>query len=487
MRKNDRAVIKMGPARYDSDKATRSQIEDAKEEAKIEAYDAIVNNPDLDLAGGGVPTTGGVTPIQQPIGYIDPTFPIVSYNLDGTDDLGLPILGFREDFIVYNNTALSQSWTGFSDGLGYDISGDWGAGADLIYGCDDDMEGSINAYSRSALTNSSLFPNAATDVATYKGENVRHIMQSTPRAVTYSATGKQLFYREPGDISWTSESSVTGGTLGTVWAGDYLTGSVWGVKKVAGTSPTLDTVEVYRLLPSDGSIQSVGDMGVVPATSDVSFITVTAGNGYVTLMFRDGPNTNSLYKYYVKPANNTSNFTLCGTFTITSFNPGFSDSDVSPGLAQKMAVSANGETSYLYDFSGTLHMRIIDQTATIYDYDTGIPNYRSDTMRMHTHMASGKVAIVATVLTSDLGDSEINRITAALATYNYSTTVYQYYDITKYSPEEGQSGGTFKLFVPMSGLREVVPGEVRYVWGTTNGSNTTRNARYAEIVGVSGL
>jgi hypothetical protein len=74
-------------------------------------------------------------------------------------------------------------------------------------------------------------------------------------------------------------------------------------------------------------------------------------------------------------------------------------------------------------------------------------------------------------------------MTAALATYNYATTSYQYYDISNYvTTLVGGNAG----FVQMAGLQEVVLGEVRYIWGTNLGANTT-SVSYAEIVGVSGL
>jgi hypothetical protein len=113
MRKNDRAVIKMGPARYDSDKATRSQIEDAKEEAKIEAYDAIVNNPNLNLAGGG---GGGATPTPG-------TFPIYSAPSLATN---YPVDGLSLTSKIYSD------WRPYLTAI--DTVGGAGLGANCIFG-----------------------------------------------------------------------------------------------------------------------------------------------------------------------------------------------------------------------------------------------------------------------------------------------------------------------------------------------------------------
>lgn len=468
MRNNDRVLIKLGPARYDSDKAVRDKITDAIDEAANDAYNAIVNNPNLNLAGTGTPS-GQVTPLDQPIGYLNPDFPITTYDPLNTGQLPMEIFGFGDR--VLQSVSLGLSGHPFS--LGYDVSGAFGAGSDLIYGRDESSAGSVNGFSRSTATNVSLFPTATSGVTT--GDGLVQFMQPNGRAVTWSVLGYGMSYRYPGDPGWTSESGVTGTTTNTFWAGDPVTGAVWGFKVVNG-SP-LDTIAVYRFLPTDATIQSVGDMGIIPTTNGVIHVTPTGGNGFITLMFQD--NSTSNYRYYVKASGDTSNFTNCGTFSAGSFSPGFAT-----GPAYKMAVSALGETSYVYrdTVTGTLHIRLIDQNAIVYDHDTGIPTPVGK-MQMHTHLSSGLVAVVATLLTTDLGDVNPDRLTAALATYNYSTTSYQYYDIGNYVTT--LVGGQIAM-VGMGGLQEVLPGEVRYSWGTNLGTTST-DIEYVEVVGVSGL
>ncbi len=538
MPRRDQVKITYGPARYDSPKAVRKQIEDAKQETQESTIQEITNNPILEIGGaqakagvsvltydagtnvgsgidgdgityifengtntylsngdevvlvgdgdggwiaiGVTQRTGQLIPVDQPIGFLDPTFPIVTYDPTNTGQLPLEILGFARDNYVNPSSGTTQErLSGNSRGLGYDVAGVYGAGSDLIYGMDEaGGGGSINGFSRTTSTNVALFP---------EHESLQ-AMQPNGRAVSWSEYGSNLAYRMPGDPGWTSESGVTGTTTVTKWCFDDATGAVWGFKAIAQPSPTPDTIEVYRLLPTDATIQSVGDMGIVPTTTSVTLMTPSAGNGFVTFMYRDS--LASQHRYYVKAAGDTSNFTNCGTFSAASFNPGFSDSNVNFAQQRKMAVSALGETSYIYRDSGTgtLHIRMIDQTAVIYDNDTGIP-VPTSMVHAHTHLSSGLVAIVATLLTTDLGDTNPNRITAALATYNYSTTVYQYYDINKWSPTTGVVGtSTLTLFIPHSGLQEVNLGEVRYIWGNTlGGTGAGGTTLYAEIVGVSGL
>ena len=50
----DQVYINFGPAKYDSQKAIRNSIEDAKREAKEEVIEEIINDPDLDIGGGDV-------------------------------------------------------------------------------------------------------------------------------------------------------------------------------------------------------------------------------------------------------------------------------------------------------------------------------------------------------------------------------------------------------------------------------------------------
>jgi hypothetical protein len=524
--RNDQVKISFGPARYDSPKAIRKQIEDAKQDTQESTIQEIINNPELDIAGGaqarsgtvvsytpgtgqgvaidefgetfiftnGTGTslaagdeivalesgddyvaigvtfrTGQVVPVDQPIGYLDPTFPITTYDPTNTGQLPLPIIAFS------TSVTSGQGNNGHPFALGYDLSGTFGAGSDLIYGSDGSTSGSINGFSRTTATNVSLFPRSSSGITT--GDGLVQFMQPNGTAVTWSTLGYGMSYRNPGDPGWTSESGVTGTTVNTFWAGDPVSGAVWGFRRINNAAPLLDTIAVYRFLPTDATIQSVGDMGIVPTTSDVSLLTPTGGNGFITFMFRD--NLTSQHRYYVKAAGDTSNFTNCGTFASSSFDPSWGQAP-----AFKMAVSPIGETSYVYRDAGTgtVHLRMIDQSAVIYDNDTGIPTPATK-MQMHTHLASGLVAVVATVLTSDLGDVNVDRMTAALATYNYATTSYQYYDISNYVTT--LVGGN-AAFVQMAGLQEVVLGEVRYIWGTNLGANTT-SVSYAEIVGVSGL
>lgn len=539
MPRRDQVKITYGPARYDSPKAVRKQIEDAKQETQESTIQEIVNNTDLNISGGSqsrlgqvlsyTPGTGqgvaidefgetfifingtgsnlaagdevvaveygddyiaiGVTyrtgqviPVDQPIGYLDPDFPIISYDPDNTGQLPLEILGFGSNM---RNTSENLATAGHPSALGYDVSGVFGAGSDLIYGRDVSSVGSINGFSRGTATNVSLFPNAGT--GSVAGDGQVQFMQPNGRAVSWSIAGNDLWYRMPGDPGWTSESGVTGTTINTKWAGDPVSGAVWGFRRINNVG--LDEVAVYRLLPTDATIQSVGDMGIIPTIGDALLFAPTAGNGFITFMFRDG---SSSHRYYVKAAGDTSNFTNCGTFSSAAFDPGFNDTTTS-GIYRdkKMSVSPLGETSYIYRDAGTgtLHIRLIDQTAVIYDNDTGIP-VPANLMHMHTHLSSGLVAVVAAMLTTDLGDTNPDRLTAALATYNYATTSYQYYDISKWSTSLSFTDGggtTGTVIIPMSGLQEVLAGEVRYCWGTNNGSTTTFNVRYVEIVGVGGL
>jgi hypothetical protein len=134
-------------------------------------------------------------------------------------------------------------------------------------------------------------------------------------------------------------------------------------------------------------------------------------------------------------------------------------------------VGLNGETSYLTLVGTTLRIRVLYQNLTISDYDTGIPPDFSDAAN-HKHLVSGIVAIICPVATTVFGDTNLGRHTAAVATYNYASTVYQYYDITLY-------GGSTSITY-FGAIQEVEAGKIRWSYGNTNGVNM----RVMELTGL---
>ncbi len=536
MPRRDQVKITYGPARYDSPKAVRKQIEDAKQETQESTIQEITNNPELNIAGRGAisgvdvtaydPATGegtgigddginydfvngtgaylspgdevvlvesddeyfvvGITqrtgqlvPVDQPIGVLDPTFPLITFDRT-TTPLPLEIVGSGTG--ISSAATAVQSSHGWKDLIAYDLPGLYGVGSDLILGMDDGT--AINAFSRDTLANLSLFPEPGSPVV-----YCRYVVQANGRVVAVPTTRlNTIYYRSLGDTTWSTYTlPVTPVTQTQVWAIDSTTGEVWGAY---AENLTNDEWKFIRFLHTDATPQAVGTLAVTTSIATAQdAVALNAGNGFLTFMFRDSLSSSGNYKYYVKASGDSSNFTFSGTFTTSGFDPGASNVN---NPAQRMAVSALGETSYLYRDAGTatLHLRLIEQGGTVYDNDTGIPVNTNNgfIVHSHCHLSSGLVAIVATVETTVFGDPTTGRYTAAFATYNYATTSYQYYDATMYQEGAFSSGvTTYYRLIPITGPIEVQTGVVRYSWGYHTGAGSSFDSDYTEVIEISGL
>ena len=501
---NDQVIINFGPARYDSPKAIRNQIEATAVETQENTVNQIINDPNIDLGGGGggaisdvtvntyspvtglgtgtgldgisygftngtgvylVPgdvvvlvdagaeeyyavgvteRSGDTTPIDQPIAIVDPNFPL---------NIGALTLPLRTDGGNPSNATTNGSMTS-----GHDLAGEFGQGVDLVFGQNAvTSPSSINAFCRDNSANSSLFtsPSAVTN-------NVMYLQPgSGGRIISFNATSRRtLVYRLPGAGAWTTPSVGTAN-----WAIDQDTGWVWGV---TSSSTTPFTHTVYRFAPTDAAPVNMGAMNIPLTNGSVLDPWVAAGNGYLTVssVVVGFP---ALRTYCVKPSADSTNFTQLGTFAIASWDPTAGNAGTNAQIT-RLQVDSNGGTSYMQVTAATLRIRSLAQSLVITDYNTGIP--AADMGFNHKHLQSGLVGIVAPVLTTIFGDPNPLRYTAALATYNYSSTSYQYYDIATYG-----SSATPPRF---GALQEVTAGVVRYTYGSSNTSSTL-------LVELSGL
>lgn len=491
---NDQVRIKFGPARYDSPKAVRRQIEDAKAETEEVTINKLVNDPDIDLGGGGSTGTvltydpvtgegtyidgngdvheftngtgvflvpgdvivtvedgngnevvvgvtdrsGQVTPVDQPIAVIDPSFPI------DTNSLTFRI---RVD---YNGSAANRGTVAALPRMAYDLAGELGFGADLIIGGNGDLvtfndtTTSINAFSRDTSTSYSLYPPQGASLSIISEQALYVQPGSGGRLV--SIQGTSLYYRNPADTSWSSFTTMTTGN----WAIDRDTGYIWGcTQSTTTTAPT-----VYRFAPTDAAPTSMGAMGL-PTSSATSAPRLAAGKGYLTMTYLSTSTTTRTYA--VKASADNTNFSAVATFAVASW-----DLPTTTQSVGHLQVNASGATSYLLTTSGTIRIRELAQTGVITDHDTGIP---ASTTRgaNHLYLSSGLVLIACVMLTSDLGDPNAGRYTPVLATYNYATTSYQYYDITQYDT-------TVSTDLALGAPVEVQAGKVRWTFGPGSAS-----------------
>jgi len=495
----DQVEIKFGPARFDSPKAVRRAIEDTAAETEQNTINNIVNNPNIDL-GGGAGTRGGVsvdsydpvtgtgtgtdadgttydfdngttvflapgdvvflledeqgdwtavgvtersgevTPVDQPIAVVSTNFPL---------DVGSKTFPIRPD--GYSGSSQPWLFNGLST-TAYDLAGQLALGTDAIIGNNTDISAtSVNAFVRSSAANLSLF------VPTNQSAG-QYFIQPGGRLVTVSNAGVTMSYRLPGALSWTTPTIA-----GTVyWVHDFETGAVWGISTSSG-SPAVHTV--WRFLTTDAVPVNVGTLGLPNANTTAIHPWIAAGNGYLTASIQTG----ATRTYCVKLSSDASSFTQLGTYSTASWNPsGTTNSYAVP----RLQVDQAGSTTYTVSVGGTVNLRVLRQDLIIANFNTGIP--LSFAGESHKHLASGLVAIVAPVATTVFGDVNIGRNTAILATYNYSTTSYQYYNIASY--------GTATLgSLDWSAIQEVSAGTVRYSFA--GNSSATPNS----VIELSGL
>jgi hypothetical protein len=491
----DQVEISFGPARYDSPKAIRRQIEEAKIETEENTINNIVNNPALDLGGGGAGTksrvtvdsydpvtgagtgtdedgntydftngtgvflvpddvvfliedgegnwtavgvterSGQVTPVDQPIAVVDTGFPL----LVGSG-LSFPI---RPDF---NSTA-----GGVSNSVAYDMAGLFGLGADAIIGANAASSATaVNAFIRSSATNVSLFTTPVTQNAN------RFYIQPNGRLVNLTFENRNMYYRLPGAGSWTS--AAVSGTV--TWAIDYQTGAMWGASN-SGTSPYAHTI--WRFLPTDAAPVNMGQLGTPNSNLGGNLPLIAAGHGFVTMsVITSGTTTRT---YCVKPSNDSSNFTQLGTFSTASWLP-------STDQTYRLQVDQSGATSYLVFTGTTLRIRSLTQSLVVFDYNTGIPAYATYGFN-HKHLASGIVAIICAVRQDVLGGASTTLYSPVLSTYNYSTTSYQYYDLALFA-------GSSATLARFGAIDEVVAGTIRFTMSDTTESST-------RVIELSGL
>lgn len=487
----DQVEIKFGPARFDSPKAIRRAIEDTATETEENTINNIVNNPNINLGGGaagisdvtvdsydpvagtgtgtdpdgtsytfkngtgvflvpgdvvfligdeagtwtaiGVTSRSGqVTPVNQPIAVVSTSFPLVI----GTG-LTFPI---RPDFNASTGVA--------SNSVAYDMAGLFGLGADAIIGANASASATaVNAFIRSSAANVSLFTTPVVRNAN------KYYIQPNGRLVNLSFDNRDMYYRLPGAGSWTAAP-----TTGTIyWTIDYQTGAIWGAS-MPGTSPFATTI--WRFLTTDAAPVNMGALGTPNSNTNGIIPWIAAGHGFVTLSLQTATGVRT---YCVKPSTDNTNFTQLGTFATASYTP-------PTDQIYRLQVDQAGGTSYIVVTSGTVRIRSLAQSLIISDYNTGIT--QSLYGYNHRHLASGIVAIITAVRQDVLGGVSTTAWSPVLATYNYSTTSYQYFDLAIFG-----SAGTFARF---GAIDEVTAGTIRFTISDTAESN-------ARVIELSGL
>ena len=316
---NDQVIINFGPARYDSPKAIRNQIEAAQQETQESTVAQITNDPNIDIGGGTTSFLGDVT------SYI-PTSRTGSADSDGANynftngtgtslDIGDEVILNEIDGIYYvvgvtdrvgnivpvplpPAAALSPDFpidgtnlpfpiqhgdeTGVLGGtplgydFAYDIVGGLGLGVDGIIGYDGSSENVVNLFVRSNSYNASLFTPGAV------GSRLALYCQSSGTLIQSSFPGSPVYYRTLGAASWTTATATYGIDAN---AFDHYSDYFW-ILSTINTTP-LQSI-FYRLSPSDTSpvqitamdIQGVYNVTTVSRSSNFATFTTSVNHTF---------------------------------------------------------------------------------------------------------------------------------------------------------------------------------------------------------------
>lgn len=492
----DQVEIKFGPTRYDSPKAVRRAIEEASTETEENTINNLINNPDISLGGGAAGVSGVIVDTYDPatgigsgtdadgvsyqytngtgvflvpgdeifimsdaqgawiaVGVTERTGQVIPIDQPiPTLSTGFPLLTGSQVFPIRPDNNVSSG--NVSNSVAYDLAGEFGLGADAIIGNNTSSSASsVNAFIRGSATNVSLFiPKNLT--------SAKYYVQPGGRLITVNSLNSNLGYRSPGDTAWTSFA-----TTSARWAIDYETGIIWGATLATlspgGVLPRFHTY--YRFAPTDAAPVNMGRLGTGDSTVNSDEPYIAAGNGYLTTSVNTFGGT-VRRRYYVKLTTDNSNFTDLGEFALASWNPSLDQ-------IHRLQVDSSGSTTYLALVSGTLRVRKVDQSLIITDNDTGIPITTSYGYN-HKHLSSGLIAIHCAVRQDYLGGVSTTQFSPVLATYNYSSTAYQYYDLALF--------GSATTVARFGGIVETVAGTIRFTV-----SDTTESA--SRVIELSGL
>jgi len=493
--RSDQVKISFGPARYDSPKAIRKQIEDSKQETQESTIQEIVNNPTLNIGGGsesklGVVTSyipssrtgsadvdgvnydftnttgtaldigdgvilseidgeyyvvgvtervGEITPIPLPAAAaISPDFPL------NTSSLIFPIFPNRD------TGRLLGARTNTGRNFAFDQYGYFGIGVDSIIGQNSQTATAINSFTRPTSTNASLFPQSAlagTESSMFVNPS-GYLLQ----LVTGLSSAPVLYYRNQAAASWSTYSmggSVGGFFTDRGWVYDDYSGWAWSYSFT--TSPT--AVTFHKFAPGDTTPASTGsNLGVTYPTATPG-VRLFAGHGYLVAHVFSATTIST----YIKAAGDTTSFTLLSTAATSSFSTNTQNGEVSP----------NGDVTYIYENlgTGTFHLRYLESaTGTTYDYDMNIAGRVTNgtltnlpSCQTHMHTSSGLVIVGGQADGTLVGTAD-PYIFPFIAAYNYVSPTIVWHDPALYYA----SNNTVAPQVAVSTPVEVATGTIRF-------------------------
>jgi len=470
----DQVNVNFGPARYNSQKAIRNEIEDAKREAKEEVLNEILNDPDLDIAAGGnveaaevtsyIPSTREGTAITtdtvEEITFINSTptglavgdeiiYTTSDIDNDGEEEyivVGVisragditpvelpPAAALSADFPLRTDSGLlafpinpgvetglagdnSSNLSGYN--FAYDMIGGLGIGSDVIIGPESASYTTVNAFVRDTATNTSLFSTTGASTA-----NLSLFCQANGTLIQNPHfSGSAVYFRRPPDTSWSSYTAANGNDSTTF---DFNSEYAWILSHTTtGAGPT----NFFYMSNTDSNFVSAGALGIANDTTVLNRVLI-AGNGYLAVLIYGASGTGSVY---LKSAGDTSSFVLACTFPVASFNP--SSGGLFATGVNDVRIDASGNISYLISLSSNVNIRYLDTgTGFISNYDTGIPTtytsgvYTRNSVQGHTHTSSGYVVLPGVATNVELGYASAG-FYPALAVYNFVSSTYVYSD-----------------------------------------------------------
>jgi hypothetical protein len=241
----------------------------------ISLTDTDPETADVYAAIGVTQRAGAQIPVNQPVGTLNPAFPL------RTDTLPNELLLYSAN---WNDPAITNR-------VGSDYYGYLGLGEDLIIG---NNNTSITAYSRATTISHDLgVPPGGIDSIC--------IVLTDGRLVTFDADG--MYVRAAGGLSWTTHD-FDGEGIKAVTA-DYSNGYIW-IYTAGSSAPAGGPF--WKFSVGDSSPVACGQLGTALTNGTaVASVRLQAGNGKLVMQFDDAETTG--YRFHYKDSNNTgSNF-----------------------------------------------------------------------------------------------------------------------------------------------------------------------------------
>jgi hypothetical protein len=344
--------------------------------------------PDEYIAIGITSRAGATTPVNQPVGTLNPNFPLRTDNLPN---------GFR------------STW-GQQQRIATDFNGYLGFGLDTIIGPDyNTTPTSISGFSRELESSFSIGTPPG-------GVSSDYVIFSDGRLFTFDSNG--MYERNPSTGVWTTHNF--GGVGLKQVTTDYSNGWIW-IYTAGATATAGGPFWSYSV--NDASPVARGALGtaLTNGTNDTT-VRIAADNGKLVLQFNDAEPTGN--RFHMKNSNDGNNFAY--THITTNFIVGQSGADNERLLQVPVTDGFYYITTYTASTPDEAQINFFDNTnGSITTYLTGIANETSPLIIRGYHISTSGLHVFTGARNNGGADNiflATNNLTSTNYVYTYTAT-----------------------------------------------------------------